>query len=286
MTLEKDIKVFEREHSAFDVSLSAWKRDKPHGISGLFRLKDEGQFMDASVLSHIQWLDEVVLLVQESKDDTIEKAVELRNRYPDKIRVECYPFNVHPIGSAGHFDSPDNSVYTMMHLTNYGISRCRYSWVAKIEGDVIALPTFQLIRDLVDMFPNELRHYGRVGLNLAGPYLDMISMTNPRNAGWDESVFNNRPDFYCVKADKWESINMSDYRNTPGVMYCPGFSFMHTKRCKVGKTPGIETWAPFTQENTRRALEEYGNIHPYPGKDNNPVPDFIFDVEWRSYIGY
>ena len=284
--MNSDIKVLEREHSAFDVSIDAWKRDKPHGISGLFRLKDEGQFMEAAILSHLPWLDEAVLLVQESKDNTIDKAVDLRNRFPSKIRIECYPFNVHPIGSQGHFDSPDNSVYTMTHLTNYGISMCRYSWVAKIEGDVIALPTFQLIKDLVDMFPNELHHYGRVGLNLAGPNLDMISMTNPRNAGWDESVFNNKPDFHCVKSGKWESINMSDFRNDPGVMYCPGFSFIHTKRCKVGKTPGLEAWAPFTEENIRKVLEAYGREHPYPGGDKDYCPAFIFDGDWRKYLPY
>ncbi len=266
--LTEDIKAFERQHRKFDISLEKWKEKKPHGISGMFRLRNEEQFMRAAVVSHLPWLDQVVLVVQPSDDQTEEIAKGLHAEFRDKVKLAHYPFPVHGVGTTGHALASENSVYGMVHMTNWGISQCDYSWVAKIEGDVIALSTFQAIRDAVDATPDIFIHYGRVGLNIAGEKYDKISFTNPRNAGWDESVFNNHPTFHCVKADKFESINLHEDRSLLRNM---GWSFLHTKRCKAGAKENIERWTLRTPENIQRALLEYNSVHPYPGIDEEAL---------------
>ena len=280
-----DILVAEREHNKFDISLNHWRRPKPHGLSGCFRLKNEEEFMVRAVESHLPWLDEAVLMLQDSEDRTLEVAHELKNRWGDKIRIEHYPFVVHPSNTPGHFSLPENSVYTMMHLTNWAIYKCNYSWIAKIEGDVIALSTFSKIRDAVDKEPDAVRHYGRIGLNIAGEHYDQISYTNPRNAGWDESVFNNDPFWYCVRYGKWQSINMKEHRDK---LINKGFSFLHTKRCKeglsdpyscfqAGRLPEIEKWVPFDRDHTREALKVHNAVRPHPGPDDF-CPDVLFEA--------
>jgi hypothetical protein len=170
MKIEERCLVHEQDkYSAYDIDIERWADEKPFGISGCFRLKNETQFMEASVMSHLEWLDEAVLVVQKSDDHTVELAVDMAARHPDKIRVEVYPFDVFPIATPNHFNMPENSVRTMMHLTNWALSRCRFSWIAKIEGDVIALKTFKLIREAVEASPDVVRYYGRVGLNVAMP---------------------------------------------------------------------------------------------------------------------
>jgi hypothetical protein len=274
-------KVLEREYSEYDIDKDAWKADKPHGISGLMRLKNDTEFVEWSILSHMRWIDEWVLVVQPSQDHTLELAQEIAEDMKN-VRVLEYPFNVKwLVPEVGEMD--DNSILSPAHMTNWGLSHCNYSWTAKIEGDVIALPTFQHIRDLVDMRPDDPMYYGRVGLNVAGTGYTMVSKTNPRNAGWDEAVFPTNPRFHCIGNQKWETMNTIDYTN---LMHCMGFSFMHMKRCKTGASPEDENeqWIEFKRAGVEEALRQYSaNRGGYPGErgDNRQV---IFD--WRDrYAG-
>jgi hypothetical protein len=276
--LTDDIKVIEREHKHFDVSVEKWAAPKPHGISGLFRLHNEEQFMEAAITSHINYLDQVVLVIQPSDDRTEELAYDLRSRARDTIKIVHYPFPLHPIGSEAQIAAPANSVYTLCHMTNWGIGQCDYSWIAKIEGDVIGLLPFENIREAVDAEPDAMRYYGRVGLNLAGEKADQFSFTSPRTAGWDEAVFNNHPTFHCVQGGKWETLNLHD---DPALLRNMGWSFLHLKRSKVGAQPGIERWTAFNPENLQRALIEYNSLHPFPGLDNPVGEPCLFE---RNYL--
>lgn len=271
--------VAEREYAEFDIDLEAWEAPKPFGISGFFRLKNEEQFMKAAILSHLPALDEAVLIVQRSDDETINLAHQLSMKY-EKIRYDFYPFEVAQIDTPEHYNLPENSVRTMMHLTNWAISRCAYSWVAKIEGDVIALSTFVEIRDLIETQPNRFRYFGRIGLNVAGRNVDKVSATYPRTGGWDEAVFNNDPFWHCLRFHKWESINLHDHNDMIENM---GFSFLHVKRCKdkhlkdqYVDSHGAETWVPFNPIKTRMALEIFNQKQPHPGPDK-PCPAVLFE---------
>lgn len=277
--LTTDISVIEREHRKFDVAIERWAAPKPFGISGMWRVKNEAQFLRASVLSHLRHLDQAVLVIQPSDDDTEAVARRLHEEYRDKVKLCYYPFPVHRVGSQEHLDSDPASVYTMMHLTNWAISQCDYSWIAKIEGDVIGLSTFAKIREAVDANPNKHLYYGRVGLNIAGPAFDHISFENPRNAGWDEAVFPNHPNFHCVKADKWESMNLHDDRS---LLRNFGWSFLHVKRCKADAKQGIERWVHWDVDNMQRALREYNAKHPYPAPDNELGEDCLFETGWMN----
>jgi len=274
-----DILVAEREHKGYDINLEYWKRSKPHGISGCFRLKNESEFMVQAIESHILWLDEAVLVVQKSGDDTIELALDLVRKYPNKVRVYYYPFNVYRIGTCGHYTTPENSVLTMTHLTNWAMYMCRYSWIAKIEGDVIALTSFDDIRKAIDNEPDKLCYYGRIGLNIAGYEHNLISAAAPRNAGWDEGVFNNNPYWHCVRNERWETINFHEHRDKIQNM---GFSFLHTQRCKdkILRCPyndKEDAWVPFDRKYTKLHLELYNRHHPHPGPDDF-CPDVLFEA--------
>ena len=271
--------VAEREWGDFDIDLEAWEAPKPFGISGCFRLKNEERFMEAAIMSHLPSLDEAVLIVQKSDDDTINLAHQLSMKHP-KIRYDFYPFDVALIDTPEHYDLPENSVRTMMHLTNWAISRCRYSWVAKIEGDVISLSSFAAIRRAIEKEPDALRYYGRIGLNVAGREVDKVSATYPRTGGWDEAVFNNDPFWHCYRFHKWESMNLHDHNDMIENM---GFSFLHVKRCKdkhlqgpYVDSHGPETWVTFNPIETRMALESFNNGQAHPGPDD-PCPDVLFE---------
>ena len=279
MNIAKRCLTYEREHDAFDIDLNAWEAPKPFGLSGFFRLKNEEQFMRQAILSHLPWLDEAVLIVQKSDDQTINLAHKLSMKYP-KIRYECYPFEVVWVDTKAHYDLPENSVRTMMHLTNWSINQCEYSWVAKIEGDVICLSSFAEIRRRIEKEQKSLRYYGRVGLNVAGREVEKVSETYPRTGGWDEAVFNNNPFWHCLRFHKWESINLHDHGDLIENM---GFSFLHVKRCKEKHlqnpyvdSHGIESWVPFTRGSTCQVLDKFNREQAHPGPDD-PCTDVLFE---------
>lgn len=277
-------KVHEPGYSRYDIDLEKWAEPKPFGISGLFRIRDDQEFMELAVRTHLKWLDEAVLILQPSDDKTMEVGVKLASDFPEKVRLCYYPFDVARIGTPDHFELPENSIRTMMWLTNWGIAQCRYSWIAKIEADVLGLPQFGDIRFEIENNPDQMAHFGRVGLNLAGGDWDLFSWSHPRNAGWDESVFNNHPHWYCVRNDKWETINMHHH---PDQKRCLGWSFLHLKRCKVDATEEGEKWWPLTPKSLATSLAEYGQRHPYPGEDDDENParwliPLVKDIRWSE----
>ena len=82
--------------------------DYPFGISGCFRLRNESQFMEVAILSHLPYLDEAVLVVQPSEDDTVERAEKLAAEYPNKIRVAYYWLKVDWIDTPGFYEKDPN----------------------------------------------------------------------------------------------------------------------------------------------------------------------------------
>ena len=237
-----------------------WGKQKPFGVSGLFRVKNEAEWLHDAVASHMPWLDEAMIIYQDSSDRTEQIIEELREEFGyGKVRRKYYRSSVAQPLTKKFAEMPDDSVNSFVYLSNWGLSYCKYSWIAKIEGDVIGLSSFAKIREEVDKYPNAIRYYGRTGLNMAGRNCEFFSGTHPTNAGWDEAVFNNNPDlWHFIKiADKWESVNMDTRRDDMRQM---GMSFLHTKRCKAKQIASYESpnnkeeWVPYTEENLKAVL--------------------------------
>jgi hypothetical protein len=76
----------------FGIDWDNWRnKPKPFGFSGCFRLRNESQFMEVAIKSHLSWLDEAVLVVQPSDDDTIKKAYRMADQ-DKRVKVYEYPF--------------------------------------------------------------------------------------------------------------------------------------------------------------------------------------------------
>lgn len=228
--------------------------------------------MEKSIKSHLKWLDEVVLAVQPSDDNTIEIAARLAKTTP-KIKVYKYPVVPHFIDHPDFAKDPVNSIYSFVFFSNWALSKCAYSWIAKTEGDVICLDPFEEIVKHIRKEPDVTRYYGRYILNVAGEKCDKISLQKPRNHGLDEAVFNNNPNLYHFEhGGKWEVIEAHDKKYN-------GFSALHMKRCKKKYKDGFqnEEWIDFTHENVANALALYNStIDKYRGPDNPLGPDYLF----------
>ena len=74
---------------------------------------------------------------------------------------------------------------------------------------------------------------------------------------------------------------MGDHR---GSLTNMGWSFIHTKRMKTGKTPGLETWLPLTPSHLASSLAAYNAQHGYPGPDNPLGVPSLFDAQWQQWL--
>ena len=257
----------------YDIDCDDWRlKDKPHGISGCFRLRNESEFMQQAVLSHLPWLDEAVLVVQPSDDNTVELAHQMADEH-HKINVYYYPYECDWIDTPGFYDKDPNKPGHLVHMSNWALSKCHYSWIAKTEGDVIALSSFENICAAIDVAPDANIYYGRVVINLAGEHCDMISVDNPRNGGWDEAVFRNDPATnFFTRVNKWETIQCRCQ------WLCMGWSGLHMKRCKRKHWNGWngEKWIKLNSENLTSTLRSFNAVNQYPGPDD-PLGGIILE---------
>lgn len=265
----------------FEIDFSKWAEVKPMGISGCFRLRNESQFMEAAILSHLPWLDEAVLVVQPSEDDTVERAYRLRDSHPEyDIQVYEYPYEVDWIDTPGFYAKDPEQPGHWVHLSNWAMTRCKYAWICKVEGDVIALSSFEKVVRQVWARPMDRHYYGRVILNVAGEGCDEFSVKHPRNAGWDECVCPNDPQWMFTRQGKFESLYIGPDRT------CMGWSGLHMKRCKdqhVERIRAYEPWARLTRQNVQAALVVFNAGMPYEGVDNPLGEDCIYEREWINY---
>jgi len=263
--------VKEFEFKGFDIDMDKWKEKKPFGISGMFRVRSDPEFLYSAVTSHLPYLDEAVVILQPS-DQATEKVIAKLSKLP-KVRIVRYPVVPIWITDPKWESIPVNSISSFVFVSNWSLAQCRYSWIAQIEADVICCSPFQKIVDRVRSEPGRKILYGRVILNVAGMDMDQVSATVPRNGGFDEKVFPNRPDYHYIVQPKYEALE-SPYENE-----CMGWSALHMKRCKVDKIGwNDEKYVPFDRESVAAALRAFNSTHPYPGPDNPEGEDCLFGV--------
>lgn len=262
------------------IDFDKWREPKPFGVSACIRVRNESQFMRAAVTSVLDFVSEVVLCVQPSDDDTLDIANDLADEH-EKVKVYYYPLAPDWIDTKGFYEKNPDQPGHLVHMSNWALSKCRYSWILKIEGDVVALPTLHKFVNYAAGLNNPT-YYGLVILNVAGKDMDKVSYENPRNGGWDEAIFPNNPDMvHFERQNKWEVA----IPKIPTISL--GWALMHLKRCKKGKDESWngEHYIPFEKALVHEALREYNLKNPYPGQDGMPYGDpIIYDETWKRFL--
>lgn len=267
---ERWYRVREWEFQKFNIDLEKWEQSHSFGISGCFRVRNDHEFLYEAVTSHLPYLDEAVIALQPSDEKTNAVVAELEKL--EKVRVVRYPVAPVFITDPEWQNVPENSIRSFVYLSNWALSQCKYSWIARIEADVICLSSFGKIRERIEREPEKKILYGRVLLNVAGKERNQVSATVPRNGGWDECVFPNSPDYRFTRRPKYEVLV------SPHESECLGWSALHMKRCKADKIGwNNEKYAPRTPEAVAQALRDFNAANPYPGPDNPEGEPCLFE---------
>lgn len=144
----------------FNVDLSKIAADRHPGVSGMMRVKNDGEFLEASVASCIEALDELIIVYNDCTDDSPQIIEKLSRRYPDKIRIYQYLPNViawdlsdeHIANILNGSVPPEN---TLAGYYNYALSKTSCKYVMKIDADQIY--NAPLLKILCDCYRSDSR---------------------------------------------------------------------------------------------------------------------------------
>jgi glycosyltransferase involved in cell wall biosynthesis len=114
----------------------------PKRISALIRVKNEVQFLERSIRSVMDLVDEVVIVDNCSTDGSEHVIADFSNRYPKKVKSFNYPHKVARYGEEmlqlGKTKAGRQSPSFLPNYYNWSTALCASPYVLKWDGDTIA----------------------------------------------------------------------------------------------------------------------------------------------------
>ncbi|MGE4443520.1 MAG: glycosyltransferase [Candidatus Altimarinota bacterium] len=113
--------------------------NKKNGISIFARIKDADEFIKEVIESYIGYIDEIVIVDNNSKDNTKKICLELKEKYPNIIKFYNYDFEIYGIGHEKWAETPENSIHSFIYYSNWCMSKTNYKYVVKLDDDVLVM---------------------------------------------------------------------------------------------------------------------------------------------------
>lgn len=130
----------------FKVEISSIAQDRRPGVSGMLRVRNDAEFIDACVKSCIDALDELVIVYNDCSDESPVLIGKLVEEYKGKIRA----FEFKPKIKAWNLDA--NTVDEILDKTiseentlagyyNFALAKTSCEYVMKVDADQIYIPS-------------------------------------------------------------------------------------------------------------------------------------------------
>ena len=124
------------------------------GVSGIMRVKDDAEFIEACVESCIDALDELIIVYNDCTDNSPEVIKMMQKRYPDKIKVFPYNYHIYALNLTQQeyeyaLSLPKDSPHLLCNYYNFALSKVSYQYALKIDADQIYFT--EKLKDLCDV---------------------------------------------------------------------------------------------------------------------------------------
>ncbi len=127
------------------------------GIGAFLRVRNGADFVERTILSHIDFFDEIVAVHSQCTDATPDILARLEQAHGEKLRVFHYTDRVFPPGSDGHAATPPSSPASMVNYSNFALAMTTTRTVTKLDDDHLAIP------DAIAPVVAKLRRQGGAG---------------------------------------------------------------------------------------------------------------------------
>lgn len=176
--------------------------EKKMWISWVARLKNAEDFLEVVIESHIQFLDEIILVDNKSIDNTKNICLRLVKKYPTKIKFFEYNYNVK---SLWNYNILENSIESLAYYYNWSFSKSSYKYVMKLDDDNLLIPEkWKKIKNYVmNKQPNKYISYWWYNLFKKWSMIwicknDMYSWKN-----WDHWIYPVSEYSYYIQSNIW-----------------------------------------------------------------------------------
>jgi hypothetical protein len=231
-------------------------------ISAMVRVKNEEEFLAASILSIADFTDEIVIIDNMSTDGTPAVIEELKGKLGSKLACYVYPHPLARVGEEHHATYRANpaSPALLHNFCNWCFSKCTMPFIMTWDGDMVALDNFA--PHIANFKRSGDLQFNFGGHNVSSDFRHVLSWT----AGIEPRVYPQRFAQSVFGEFGGEVLNSWVAPENTLVVQEPVYA--HMKYCK--KDPGSNQSPEFRKaleagiqivgeipENVRVALEEY-----------------------------
>lgn len=189
---------------------------KEKGISAMLRIKNEEYNIKQVLLDCLKIFDEIVVIGNNSSDNTLSIVADVQLDMPEaagNIKVYSYPFDVARCGLDNYL-CPEDSVHSLSCFYNFWLSKCRFGYVFKWDGDMF-LPNDMVsnfkafkakVLDLSSFSTSNSAVFGRaIGVTVYKGHNEKFYLKSGDTQG-EVRLFENRSDVRFVKDILWEKL--------------------------------------------------------------------------------
>lgn len=113
-----------------------------NGVSGILRVKNDAEFIEASIDSCIDALDELIIVYNDCSDNSPELIYKKQKQYPEKIKVYEYKHKIYSINLTREEyeyakSLPSDSPNLLCNYYNFALSKVTCKYAMKIDTDQI-----------------------------------------------------------------------------------------------------------------------------------------------------
>ncbi|NOX41063.1 MAG: glycosyltransferase family 2 protein [Alphaproteobacteria bacterium] len=204
------------------------------GISAFMRCRNGADFVEATIRSHLEYYDELVVVYNQCTDDTPNILARLVAEFGPKMRVFHYTDRVQPLGSAAHANTPGDSPESMVNYSNFALAQTRFQVVVKLDDDHLAIP--REVEKMVNAFRNgqvDMRfQHCFSGFNIARAKDGTLGIPafDPVVGGGDHGYFVASEDTRFYYDKRFERFGRGEMRRR-----FAGFFYWHLKYLKQGQ---------------------------------------------------
>lgn len=114
-------------------------KNRQQGLSAFVRVKDEEQFIFQTLNSHIDLVDEMVIVYNNCSDSSPKIIESFADQYSNKVKVYEYLPEVFPQGAKEFLDLPDDHSQSLVNYYNFSLAMTTKDIVFKLDCDQFAI---------------------------------------------------------------------------------------------------------------------------------------------------
>ena len=203
------------------------------GIGAFMRIRNGADFLERTILSHIDFFDEIVAVHNQCTDATPDILARLQQAYGAKLRVFHYTDRVFPPGSEGHAATPPETPSSMVNYSNFALAMTTTRTVTKLDDDHLAIggAVSAVVADLRKRggAGNDMLSFSGINL-IARPAVGLaIPKQDPLSGNGDIGFFDVTDDTQFTHDRRFERVP----RPAGERRFC-GFLYWHLKYLKSG----------------------------------------------------